>query len=127
MFAELGSSSEQWEDQKAAEAVAHATMEAVSNFGNFPARAVVGIGGPHYNSRFTRVALENDVAFGHIIPKYAIPSVDQEIIEQCIRRTLEKVDFVVLDWKGIKGINKMTLIRLLEEANLPFKKAKDLT
>ncbi len=127
MFAELGSSTKQWKDQKAAEAVAHATMEAVSNFGKFTARAVIGIGGPHYNSRFTRIALESDVAFGHMIPKYAISSIDREMIEQCFRRMLEKVEFVVLDWKGIKGVDKMTLVKLLKAASLPFKKAKDLT
>jgi D-aminoacyl-tRNA deacylase len=126
MFAELGSSPEQWKDPEAAEAVAHATMKAVSNFGNFPAKAVIGIGGPHYNSRFTRVALEADLAFGHIIPKYTLRSIDLEIIKQCLERTLEKVGLAVLDWKGIRGRNKPTLVNLLKEVDLPFKKVEDL-
>ena len=123
MFSELGSCAKQWNDIKAAEAVAHATMEAVSRFGNFPAKVVLGIGGPHYQSKFTRVALESDVAFGHMIPKYAIPAVDSELLKQCIGRTLEKTELAVLDWKGIKGENKAPLLGMLKEAGIPFEKA----
>jgi D-aminoacyl-tRNA deacylase len=124
MFCELGSSPKQWKDLKAAEAVAHATMEAVSKFGNFPAKAVIGIGGPHYNSKFTRMALENDLAFGHMIPKYVLPSIDLGILKQCVERTLEKVELAVLDWKGIKGEHKPKLVEMLKEINVSFKKVK---
>ena len=122
MFVELGSTPQQWEDTKAAEAVAHASMEAVSKFGSFPARAVLGIGGPHYNGKFTRIALETDTAFSHMIPKYAIPSVELEIVRQCLRRTLEKVEAVILDWKGIKGEDKPKVSGMLGELGIPFEK-----
>lgn len=124
MFAELGSSPKQWKDLKAAEAVAHATMEAVSNFSNFPAKAVIGIGGPHYNNKFTRMALKNDLAFGHMIPKYALPNIDLEILKQCVERTLEGVELAVLDWKGIKGEHKPKLVEMLKKIDMPFKKVK---
>jgi D-aminoacyl-tRNA deacylase len=122
MFAELGSSQTQWNDQKAAEVVAHATMKAISNFGKIEARAALGIGGPHYNMKFTRMALESEIAFGHIIPKYAIPYIDNEIVKQCVDKTLEKVEFAILDWKGIKGEYKTTLIKMLENVGLPIQK-----
>lgn len=122
MFAELGSSQEQWNDLAAAETVAHASMEAVSKFGGLRAEAVLGIGGPHYNLKFTRMALENEVAFGHIIPKHSIPGLGLEMVQQCIRKTLEKVDRVVLDWKGIKGDDKPRLIEMLKETGLPIQK-----
>ncbi len=124
MFAELGSSPKQWEDSKAAEAVAHATIEAVAEFDNFPAKAVIGIGGPHYNKKFTRMALDKNLAFGHIIPKYAFPKIDLETIKQCTERTLEKVELAVLDWKGIKGEYKPNLVEMLNELGLSFKKVK---
>jgi len=122
MFAELGSSQTQWNDQKAAEVVAHATMKAISNFGKIEAKAALGIGGPHYNMKFTRMALESEIAFGHIIPKYAIPYIDNEIVKQCVDKTLEKVEFAILDWKGIKGEYKTTLIKMLENVGLPIQK-----
>jgi len=122
MFAELGSSPKQWNDMKAAEAVAHATMKAISKFGESKATAVVGIGGPHYNAKFTRIALENETAFGHMIPKYAIPYVDTETLRQCIEKTQEKVESAILDWKGITGKYKPKLIAMLNEIGVSVKK-----
>ncbi len=122
MFAELGSSPTQWNDSKAAEVVAHATTKAISEFGSYPAKTVLGVGGLHYNARFTKVALENDVAFGHIIPKYAVPNVNVDILRQCLERTLERVQYAILDWKGIKGENKLPLVKMLDEIGLPIEK-----
>jgi len=122
MFAELGSSPKQWNDSKAAEVVAHATMKAISKFGKSQAKAVLGIGGPHYNDKFTRVALENEIAFGHIISKYAIPYIDAEILRQCVEKTLERVELAVLDWKGIKGEHKSKTVEMLKEIGLPIQK-----
>ena len=82
MFVELGSSPAQWSDTKAAEAVAHAAMEAIGKFGVSDSKAVLGIGGPHYNRRFTEMALEEKAVFSHMIPKYAIHLVDDEILGQ---------------------------------------------
>jgi D-aminoacyl-tRNA deacylase len=122
MFVELGSSAEQWRDLKAAEAVAHAAMSAIGKFGVSDDTAVLGIGGTHYNQRFTCMALDGEAVFGHMIPKYAVPLVDAEMLGQCVERTLEKVDCAVLDWKGIKGADKSHLLEALAEAGLSYKK-----
>jgi D-aminoacyl-tRNA deacylase len=97
-------------------------MEAVTKFDNRTGRIVLGIGGLHYNAKFTQIALESNIAFGHMIPKYAIPEIDALIIKQCIERTLEKVDHVVLDWKGIKGEDKSSLVETLHKLEVPFEK-----
>jgi D-aminoacyl-tRNA deacylase len=122
MFCELGSSMEQWNDLEAAEVVACATIKAIAEFSQSHATVVLGIGGPHYNARFTRIALEEEIAFGHIIPKYAIPDIDAEVLKQCVEKTLEKVEYAVLDWKGIKGEYKPNLVALLEKIGLSFQK-----
>jgi D-aminoacyl-tRNA deacylase len=123
MFAELGSSPEQWSDVRAAETVAHATMETIQSFGEHQVKAVLGIGGPHYNRRFTRMALDKELAFGHMIPKYAVSKVDSNMLRQCIERTLEKVETVVLDWKGIRGEDKPPLVKTLNETGTSFVKS----
>ncbi len=79
MFIELGGSLEQWKDLKAAEVVANAAMAAASTKTQYP--LVLGIGGPHYNAKFTEIALKTQTAFGHIIPKYVIPNLDVEAME----------------------------------------------
>jgi D-aminoacyl-tRNA deacylase len=122
MFVELGSSPKQWRDLNAAEALAHAAMSAIGKFGTSESTAVLGIGGPHYNQRFTHMTLDDEAVFGHIISKYAVPHVDTEMLRQCVDRTLEKVECAVLDWKGIKSADKPQLLRALEEVGLPYKK-----
>jgi D-aminoacyl-tRNA deacylase len=122
MFVELGSSETQWRDTNAANAVAQATIQAIAEFGTLKP-AVIGIGGTHYNQKFTRMALENKAAFGHMIPKYAIPELNSEILHQCMEKTLEKVEAAILDWKGIRSEDKPNLLTTLKEADLPIKKA----
>lgn len=117
MFVELGSSPEQWKDAEAAEVVAHAAMAALSERSNY--FVALGIGGPHYNKKFTETALNTQRAFGHIIPNYALREIDSEMIRQCIDRTVETVDAVVLDWKGIKGEFKPKVLSALEEIGVP--------
>jgi D-aminoacyl-tRNA deacylase len=123
MFVELGSSPQQWSDLKAADVVAHSAMEAVKQFGSYPLRTVMGIGGPYYNAKFTRMALESDLAFGHMVPKYAISKADSYMLKQCAERTVEKVETAILDWKGIKGEDKPKLVEALNKVDIEFEKA----
>lgn len=122
MFAELGSSAHQWGDVKAAEAVADGAVQAAVQFGHRKSKTVLGIGGPHYNSKFTKMALDGEFAFGHMIPKYAVSKIDLNIFKQCIERTMEKVEIIILDWKGIKGEDKQPLIDILGKMDTPFEK-----
>jgi len=120
MFVELGSSLKQWRDLKAAEAVARGAMAAAENEVVYP--TVLGIGGQHYNEKFTRLALSSEVAFGHMIPKYALRGVDDYILKHCIERTVEKIDKIVLDWKGMKGDDKRKLLETLKKIDLKIEK-----
>ena len=122
MFAELGSRPQQWNDVEAAWIVANSTMNAIMRFDDHKTRVALGIGGPHYNPKFTRMAMEEGFAFGHIIPKYAIAKINSAILRQCIERTMEKVEMIILDWKGIKGEDKEALVDLLEDVHTPFEK-----
>jgi len=122
MFVELGSSETQWKDSKAAQAVAHAAMTAIANFTSPANSAVLGIGGTHYNQKFTRMALAGEAVFGHMIPKYAFSFIDSEMLSQCVEKTFEKVPLAVLDWKGIKSQDKPNLLSALKDARLPYKK-----
>jgi len=121
MFVELGSSLTQWKDVTAAEAVAHAAMASIKK-GSESSIVAIGIGGPHYGEKFTRMALEDSFAFGHIMPKYLVSQVNAEIIRQCIDRTLEKVETIALDWKGIRGADKILLVGALKEIKVKIQK-----
>jgi len=82
--------------------------------------AVLGIGGTHYNQRFTQMALADEAVFSHMIPKYVVQHVTAELLSHCVERTLEKVDRAILDWKGIKGNDKPRLLAALQEIRLPY-------
>ena len=123
MFVELGSSPQQWGDTSAATAVAHAAITAIEKFDPKPSQpAVIGIGGTHYNQKFTQMALDGEAVFGHMIPKYAVASLDAEMIKQCVERSLERVSCAVLDWKGIKSEDKPGLVWALDAAGLGYRK-----
>ncbi len=122
MFVELGSSTAHWGDLKAAEAVAHSAIYSIATLETNTSPIVLGIGGTHYNQRFTVMDLVGEFAFGHMIPKYATHLVNAEMISQCIEKTLGKVQLAVLDWKGIKSEDKQNVISALETVGLPFKK-----
>ena len=121
MFVELGSSPEQWKDQKAAEAVAHAAITAATKDSRYS--TALGVGGPHYNERFTKIALTTDRAFGHMISKYAAPNIDQEVIRQCVQRTVEHVESAVFDWKSLRANDRNRIITALKELNVSTEKA----
>ena len=122
MFVELGSSEPQWNDSTAAQAVGDAAMYTVANFSAPTGSSVLGIGGTHYNQKFTGMALAGEAVFGHMIPKYATTTIDSAILSQCVKKTLEKVSLAVLDWKGIASQDKPKLMSALLEIQLPFKK-----
>jgi D-aminoacyl-tRNA deacylase len=122
MFVELGSSEAQWSDSKSAQAVAHSAMHAITNFSKPINSAVLGIGGTHYNQKFTLMALVGTAAFGHMIPKHAVSKIDTEMLSQCCAKTFEKVSLAIIDWKGIRSEDKPKLLSSLQDVGLPYKK-----
>jgi D-tyrosyl-tRNA(Tyr) deacylase len=83
----------------------------------------LGVGGPHYNERFTKIALTTPRAFGHIISKYAAPQIDGETVKQCVQRTVEKVDSAVFDWKSMRATDREKIITALKKLNVPVERA----
>jgi D-tyrosyl-tRNA(Tyr) deacylase len=45
------------------------------------------------------------------------------MLKKCIQRTYEKVEAIILDWKGIKGEDKPRLMESIEKADLQTEKA----
>ncbi|MEM3028313.1 MAG: D-aminoacyl-tRNA deacylase [Candidatus Bathyarchaeia archaeon] len=102
IFIEIGSTPKEWGDPKACEAVALSVEAAIkASRIDDSSMASIGIGGLHYNEKFTKIGLREGLALGHMIPKYAMPSIDAEVLRQCVERTLEAVEVAILDWKGI--------------------------
>lgn len=107
-FVEVGSSYQQWQDTKAAEAVAHAIMGAATN--PVKGRRAIGFGGPHYAPRHTEIVLRTDVCIGHILPKYV--EVNETLVEKAMRATDGGVELFALDWKGLDADARTKILNL---------------
>lgn len=119
LFVEIGSSEEQWKDNVAIKTVCDAIMQTVEN--RYSASKIsIGFGGPHYSEKFTKFIIDSDYALGAIMPKYALPNINKSILNQMINRSIEKISYAILDWKGIK--NKEQIISIIDSAGLKIVK-----
>lgn len=121
VFVEIGSTEKEWNETKNGEIIAKTIMSALKNE-NKNYNIAVGIGGPHYCSNFNKIVLGTDIAISHICPKYHLGNLNEELIRQSMEKTAEKVDFMLLDWKGL-GKEKQRILGLLQKLNLAFKRA----
>ncbi|MBI2655430.1 D-tyrosyl-tRNA(Tyr) deacylase [Candidatus Woesearchaeota archaeon] len=120
VFVEIGSTEKEWNDKKNGEIIAKTIMNVIKNE-NKNYKIAIGIGGPHYCSNFNKIALRTGIALSHICPKYALQYLDEELINQAIKKTKEKVDFILLDWKGL-GAEKQRIVEMLKNLHLEFKR-----
>ena len=127
LFIEIGSTEREWKDKRAGFVLAKTIKKTIDEFKENPYREVgIGLGGPHYCPNFNKIQRESNVAISHIIPGYMIP-ITKEMVDEAWVKTLEEVDFVVLDWKGLgKSTQRQELIDILENNHVQWKKTKDI-
>jgi len=124
LFIEIGSSEEEWNDEEAAKVIAKTILEAIKINSKHP--AIVGLGGPHYCPNFNKIELNSKYAISHIIPEYLMP-ITKEMLEESINKTQEKIEFFVLDWKGLgKSDDRQTVIKILDEMKLEWKRTSEV-
>jgi D-aminoacyl-tRNA deacylase len=94
LFVEVGSTEIQWQQKEPASIIATSLLELLTKQHyeeEFPKDipVLLGIGGGHYAPRFTDIAFQKKVAFGHMIPSYHIDSgvINWTMIEQTIQAT----------------------------------------
>ena len=133
LFVEVGSIEEEWRNERPARSVAKAVYELLSNYrseNDFPEEmpVLIGIGGGHYAPRFTDMALEKKVAFGHMIPSYQIEAglIDEEIIRKCIEAT-PGFSGVYMHRKGMKKFEVRKFERMFEDMQIRVFRSADLS
>ncbi|MFX1285569.1 MAG: D-aminoacyl-tRNA deacylase [Promethearchaeota archaeon] len=121
VFIEVGSTDAQWEDLEACRLIADAVNN--TDFNNLNQDSdwvsVIGFGGNHYATKFTRYMVESDYAFGHICAKYAIQWLTEDLIRQMITKTNPPPELVLFDKKSMK--RKQQLRTWLSEFNIKVK------
>lgn len=120
IYAEIGSTEEQWEDLEAGEVAAKAIL-AVS-LEEVP--VALGFGGGHYAMRQTGLLLETDISFGHNFPKYQLDFVDEALIRQAVEKS--NADFAYFDRKSMKSEDRNRISAILEELGLKVLKESEI-
>ncbi len=123
VFIEIGSTPEEWKNEKAQWAMAYTV--AISLETPLPkCRLAAGYGGTHYPRKFTKLHLEEDYCFGHIIPKYAFQKgVSRDVLEQSIIKTWpKKVEIGVIEKKSLKSIYRKQVEKVLSDMGIAIER-----
>jgi len=124
LFIEIGGTEKDWQDKKAGEIIAKTIQEAInSNLEKY--ESSIAVGGPHYCPNFNKIQLNSKYAISHIIPQYAFP-IKRQMLEQAIKKTKEKISFIIIDWKGLKSQERQETIKLCDELGLGVKRTSEI-
>jgi D-aminoacyl-tRNA deacylase len=130
-FVEVGSTEEEWNNQESAAVVAQSLLDLLELYHyeeEHPEEPVlIGIGGGHYAPRFTDVALEKKVAFGHMIPTYHIRAgnIDNETFNKALQAT-PQVEGVYFHRKALKKSLMSEYRQWFEDHDVPVVSSKEL-
>jgi len=121
VFVEIGSTEREWKIKEGGEIIGRAIMDTVHQLASKRydlLDKVIAFGGGHYAPKFTKLVLEGRYYVGYIVPKYA--KVSDKILNQLIEK--QDFDYVILDWKGLRGEDKKRYIKFFEDNNIFWKK-----
>lgn len=120
-YIELGSDETAWEREAPARAIARTLLRLR------PAEhsVALGLGGGHYVPRLTDVALRRRVSFGHMIPSYALPDLDEAMLRQAMARS-PGVSVAYLHRKAVEASLRSRVEALVREAGLGLVREADL-
>lgn len=124
VFVEIGSCEEDWKRKEAGMIIAKTIMDVLA-LDISDEKSIFGIGGPHYCNNFNKLIERTEYAVGHIMPKYMLSKFTSKLLDEGLKKNLEDVDLVVLDWKGL-GAEKNNVISILDENQIKYDRIKNL-
>ncbi|MBU1197750.1 D-tyrosyl-tRNA(Tyr) deacylase [Candidatus Micrarchaeota archaeon] len=119
LFMEVGSSENEWKEEKPAVKVAEGILHVCKHWKESKGKVALGFGGMHYAPKFSKLELE-EYAFSHIASKHVAPSMTKEMVEHAMAKTIEKVEIGIIEKKSLKSEDRHHVIQALEQANLPY-------
>jgi D-aminoacyl-tRNA deacylase len=132
LFAEVGSTEEEWIKKEPATIIAQSILELLEKYHceadfSHMIPILVGIGGGHYAPRFTDVVFEKNVAFGHMIPSYHIDNdkMPIELFNNALSSTKD-VTAIYLDKKALKKSQVTTFKQWFHDKGIPVISSKEL-
>ena len=117
LFIEIGSTEKQWNDENAASTVCRSLIKVIAKKYEFCEKVGIALGGNHYPTKFNKMLLESEFGLGAIATKYDLPYLDNFLIEQMISQSIEKVNYAVVDSKGL-GKEKSRILSVLDQVGI---------
>lgn len=127
VFIEIGSTETEWNDRRAGFAIAKTIDEVIAEFKPSEYQEIaIALGGPHYCPSFNKIQAKSNIAISHVIPNYVAP-ITEEMVLEAVEKTVEEIDFAILDWKGLGQADKRDeVVNILEKNYIDWKKASDI-
>lgn len=128
VFVEIGSTQDEWKDNRAGFILAKTINKAIQEFKENPYHEIAfAIGGPHYCPNLNKIQLKSNVAISHVIPQYQLPLTD-EMVKEAMLKTDEEIDFAVLDWKGLgNSESRKQVTEMLDKYYVSYKKVSEIS
>ena len=126
VFIEIGSTKNEWSRQDAGAVLAHSIETSLQAYGGEelplkkkPPKTIIGFGGTHTCSNFTRLVTEDKIYLSHVCPEYALDTLEPQLILQAIQKSTRPAISVV-DWKGMSSMKRQKILEFLQNLNLPY-------
>ncbi len=116
IFVEIGSTEIEYGDRDAGLIMARSVNEAYED----DVDVLCGIGGLHYATKFTSLAMKENVAMGHIASKYRINAISTQILEEMMRKSIGCSGFVVEE-KSFNSQYRKNLKEKLDELSYKYR------
>ncbi len=121
LFVEVGPSEAEWNDRVACHTIATAVKSLVTSENRRWEKVAIGFGGTHYSNKFTDFLINSEFALGAVAPKYHLPHITSQMINQMVAKSIEPVRYAAVDWKGL-GTEKVRIVELVTECGLELLK-----
>ena len=117
LFIEIGSAERQWVDKNAASIVCNCLLGVLESGLGQCKKVGICLGGTHYPFKFNKLLLESEFGIAAVAPRYNLESVDKDMLNQMIAKSIEKVTYIIVDWKGLSK-EKNRIMTLVENTGL---------
>lgn len=118
-FVEIGGNEEAIKNNAYRKVLAESVIEFFTNDEASQGKVALGIGGMHYERKFTKLALNGTYAFSHMLPKYQFEDYSVvEMIEQARSRSVPEAELAVIEKSSFNHDEKEIILKKLNDIGL---------
>ena len=118
LFVEAGGNEDALKSKTLADYAARAIYGVVYSKDIEYGKIAIGIGGTHYSSRFTSLALQGRYAFSHIMSRHYVS--ESDMIPSAIARSFPKPEVAVIEWNSIKASERNQVLGVLDDIGMDY-------